>query len=89
MPSFTPTNLTVLHKNATSVTISWTTVDATEADGYAVYYDSYAADVGNVSEYTITKHILPGTMYTILIRAYQDLLGAASKLSTVTNQPSK
>ena len=50
MPSFTPTNLTVLHKNATSITISWTAVDATDADGYAVYYGGYAADVGNASE---------------------------------------
>ena len=87
MPSFTPTNLTVLHKNATSITITWTAVDTTDADGYAVYYSGYAADVGNASEYKITRHIMPGTMYTISIRAYQDLVGAESdKLSVETQQ---
>ena len=89
VPSFAPTNLTVLHKNATSITISWTAVDATDADGYVVYYGSSSVDVGNVNEYTITEDIQPDTEYTISVRAYQDFLGAASKTTTVTTQPSE
>ena len=89
VPSFTPTNLTVLHKNATSITISWTAVDVTDADGYVVYYGSSPVDVGNVNEYTITKDIQPESEYTISVRAYQDFLGAASKTTTVKTQPSE
>ena len=54
------TNLTVLHKNATSVTISWTAVDATEADGYVVSIstsdeppNSTILDNINVTQYTL------------------------------------
>ena len=59
-PNFTSTKLTVLHKNATSITIRWTAVNA---DGYVVYLkpssDAYddllcitnktAVDVGNTT----------------------------------------
>ena len=93
-PNFTPTNLTVIHKNATSVTISWTAVNATDADGYVVYFkqlsDAYdnslqtrnrtAVDVGNTTQYTL-RGIIPVCIYSITVRAYQDLLGPESVLS--------
>ena len=64
-------------------------MNATDADGYAVYYHSFAVDIGNVNKYTITKDILPDEVNTISIRAYQDLLGAASETSIVKYQPSE
>ena len=68
--------------NATSVTISWTAVNATEADGYVVYStpqstNTTAVDVGNVTQYTL-EGLVPGNTYNITVRAYQDLLGPES-----------
>ena len=83
-PNFTPTNLTVLHKNATSVTISWTAVDATEADGYVVYYKArteYQNDVGNTTQCKLTGLNVNST--NITVRAYQDLLGPPSAILSV------
>ena len=83
-PNFTPTELTLLHKNATSATISWTAVNATEADGYVVYStqllqstNTTAVGVGNVTQYTLGG-LVPGNTYNITVRAYQDLLGPES-----------
>ena len=68
--------------NATSATISWTAVNATEADGYVVYStpqstNTTAVDVGNVTQYTL-EGLVPGNTYNITVRAYQDLLGPES-----------
>ena len=81
--------MTVLHKNATSVTISWTAVDATEADGYVVSIstsdeppNSTILDNINVTQYTLGE--LQFNNYSIKIRAYQDLLGHAGTQLDVT-----
>ena len=83
-PNFAPSELAVLHKNATSATISWAAVNATEADGYVVYStaqlqssNTTAVDVGNVTQYTL-EGLVPGNTYNITVRAYQDLLGPES-----------
>ena len=82
-PNFTPTNLAILHKNATGVTISWTAVNASDADGYIVNITLLSSahtnnptlvDVGNVTQYTLKT----GTTFQLTVRAYQDLLGPAS-----------
>ena len=89
-PNFTPTNLTVLHKNATSITISWTAVNATtDADGYVIYFEQLcttnitAVDVGNTTQYTLSG-VIPGYTYSITVRAYQDLLGPESDVISET-----
>ena len=96
-PNFTPTNLTVLHKDATSITISWTAVNAVDADGYVVYLkppsDAYddplfitnrtAVDVGNTKQYTLIG-VIPECTYSITVRAYQDLLGPESDVISET-----
>ena len=86
-PNFTPTNLTVLHKNATSITINWTAVDATDADGYVIQLledddtlcttNRTAVDVGNTTQYTF-RAVISEHAYSITVRAYQDLLGPES-----------
>ena len=77
--------------NATSATISWTAVNAAEADGYVVYStaqppqstNTTAVDVGNVTQYTLGG-LVPGNTYNITVRAYQDLLGPESSNITLT-----
>ena len=82
-PNFTPTNLTVLHKNATSITISWTAVNATDANGYVVYFEQFlsnttaSVDVGNTTQCTLSG-VISGCTYSVTVRAYQDLLGPGS-----------
>ena len=54
-------------------------MDAADADGYVVYYNTStestsAVDVGNVTQYTLGG-LVPQQNYTITVRAYQDLLG--------------
>ena len=70
--------------NATSVTISWKAVNASDADGYVVYYNvstesTSAMDVGSVTQYTLGGLAL-GYAYNITVRAYQDLLGPISSI---------
>ena len=85
-PNFTPTNLRILHKNATGVTISWTAVNASDADGYIVNITLLSSahtnnptlvDVGNVTQYTLNGSVA-GETYLLTARAYQDLLGPES-----------
>ena len=59
-------------------------MNATEADGYVVYStqlpqstNTTAVDVGNVTQYTLGG-LVPGNLYNITMRAYQDLLGPES-----------
>ena len=87
-PKFTPTNLRILHKNATGVTISWT---ASDADGYIVNITLLSSahtnnptlvDVGNVTQYTL--QLSNGTTFQLTVRAYQDLLGPASSPINIT-----
>ena len=90
-PNFTPTNLSILHKNATGVTISWTAVNASDADGYIVNITLLSSahtnnptlvDVGNVTQYTL--QLSNGTTFQLAVRAYQDLLGPASSPINIT-----
>ena len=81
--------MTVLYKNATSITISWTAVDAREADGYVVFIstsdeppNSTILDNISVTQYTLGE--LQFNNYSIEVRAYQDLLGPAGTPLDVT-----
>ena len=90
-PNFTPANLAIVHKNATGVTISWTAVNASDADGYIVNITLLSSahtnnptlvDVGNVTQYTL--QLSNGTTFQLTVRAYQDLLGPASSPINIT-----
>ena len=91
-PNFTPTNLAILHKNATGITISWTAVNASDADGYIVNITLLSSahtnnptlvDVGNVTQYTLSGSV-SGETYILTARAYQDLLGPESGPINIT-----
>ena len=53
--------------------------NTSDADGYVVYYNGAAKQVvgGDVKETTLDG-LIPGTSYSITVRAYQDILGPAS-----------
>ena len=86
-PSSSPTDTTVVSTNTTSITVNWMYVDTHDADGYIVYYNGTAKVVvgGDVKE-TILDGLIPGTSYSITVRAYQDILGPPStSLSAATD----
>ena len=69
---------------ATTITVSWTP-DPSDADGYVVYATSHTDTVqwtqqveGGSQNTTTLEGLRGGTIYTITVRAYQQLLGPAS-----------
>ena len=85
-PNFVPTNLTILSQNSTSITIAWSAVNITEADGYVVYINHLYSDkhsaviTNNTRQYTLWyRQELPLYGYNITVRAHQDLLGPPSE----------
>ena len=89
VPATAPSSLTVVNKTATTITVNWTTLDSSDADGYVV---NVAIDTDTVqtvqvegsSNNTITLNGLRGgTTYNITVRAYQQLLGPASSTINV------
>ena len=87
-PSSSPTDISVVNTTTTSITVNWT-CDTSDADGYVVYYNGTAKlIVGDVKE-TILDGLIPGTSYSITVRAYQDILGPASMtlcISTINGE---
>ena len=84
VPATAPSSLTEVNKTATTITVSWTALDSSDADGYVVNVTSDTDTVQTVqvegsSNNTITLNGLRGgTTYSITVRAYQQLLGPAS-----------
>ena len=89
VPATAP-SLTEVNKTATTITVSWTALDSSDADGYVVNVTSDTDTVQTVqvegsSNNTITLNGLRGgTTYNITVRAYQQLLGPASTISVQT-----
>ena len=84
-PSSSPTSITVVSTTTTSITVNWV-YDTSDADGYVVYYNGTAKlVVGDIKETTLDR-LIPGTSYSITVRAYQDILGPPSTtLNTATD----
>ena len=93
VPATAPYSLTEVNKTSTNVTVSWTALDSTDADGYVVNVTSGTDTVQTVqvegsSNNTITLNGLRGgTTYSITVRAYQQLLGPASSTISVQTLP--
>uniref|UniRef100_A0A1X7TCU1 Fibronectin type-III domain-containing protein n=1 Tax=Amphimedon queenslandica TaxID=400682 RepID=A0A1X7TCU1_AMPQE len=91
VPATAPSSLTEVNKTATTITVSWTALDSSDADGYVVNVTSDTDTVQTVqvegsSNNTITLNGLGGgTTYNITVRAYQQLLGPASTISVFTH----
>ena len=93
VPATAPSSLTEVKKSATTITVSWTSLDSSDADGYVVNVTSSDTDtvqtvhqVKGSSNNTITLNGLRrGKTYSITVRAYQQLLGPASTISIFTH----
>uniref|UniRef100_A0A1X7SR65 Fibronectin type-III domain-containing protein n=1 Tax=Amphimedon queenslandica TaxID=400682 RepID=A0A1X7SR65_AMPQE len=90
VPAIAPSSLTEVNKTATTITVSWTALDSSDADGYVVNVTSDTDTVQTVqvegsSNNSITLNGLKElTSYSIMVRAYQQLLGPASTISVQT-----
>uniref|UniRef100_A0A1X7TH58 Fibronectin type-III domain-containing protein n=1 Tax=Amphimedon queenslandica TaxID=400682 RepID=A0A1X7TH58_AMPQE len=93
VPATAPYSLTEVNETATTITVSWTALDSSDADGYVVNVTSDTNTVQTVqvegsSNNTITLNGLRGgTAYNITVRAYQQLLGPASSTISVQTLP--
>ena len=83
----------MVNKTATAITVNWTALDSSDADGYVVNVTSDTDTVQTVqvegsSNNTITLNGLRvETTYNITVRAYQQLLGPASSTISVQTLP--
>ena len=86
-PRFTPSPPTLVNKTSTTITVSWIPVPS-DADGYVVNATSGTHIVtkqvkgGSQNEITL-KGLIPGTTYNITVRAYQNILGPASNITSI------
>ena len=93
VPATAPSSLTMVNKTATTITVNWSTLDSSDADGYVVNVTSDTDTVQTVqvvgsSNNTITLNGLRvETTYNITVRAYQQLLGPASSTISVQTLP--
>ena len=83
----------MVNKTATAITVNWTALDSSDADGYVVNVTSDTDTVQTVqvegsSNNTITLNGLRvETTYNITVRAYQQLLGPASSTISIQTLP--
>ena len=93
VPSTAPSSLTEVNKTASTITVNWTALDSSDANGYVVNVTSDTDTVQTVqvegsSNNTITLNGLRElTTYSITVRAYQQLLGPASSAISVQTLP--
>ena len=83
----------MVNKTATSITVSWTALDSSDADGYVVNVTSDTDTVQTVQVEGSSNNIITlnrlrgGTTYSITVRAYQRLLGPANSTISVQTLP--
>ena len=84
-PSSFPTDISVVSITTTSITVNWM-YDTSDADGYVVYYNGTAKlVVGGDMKETKLDGLIPGTSYSITVRAHQDILGPPSMTYVTTD----
>uniref|UniRef100_A0A1X7TH02 Fibronectin type-III domain-containing protein n=1 Tax=Amphimedon queenslandica TaxID=400682 RepID=A0A1X7TH02_AMPQE len=90
VPAIAPSSLTEVSKTATTITVSWTALDSSDADGYVVNVTSDTDTVqtvqveGSSNDTIVLNGLRELTTYSIIVRAYQQLLGPASTMSVQT-----
>uniref|UniRef100_A0A1X7T2T4 Uncharacterized protein n=1 Tax=Amphimedon queenslandica TaxID=400682 RepID=A0A1X7T2T4_AMPQE len=90
VPVTAPSSLIVVSKTANNITVSWTALDSSDADGYVVNVTSDTDTVqtlqveGSSNNTVLLNELNIETMYSITVRAYQQLLGPASTISVQT-----
>ena len=87
-PSSSPSIPILVTKTLTSITINWSYPNISDVDGYIVnansLIDYVIQQVNNSVSQTTLNELLPGTTYTITVRAYQDILGPPSDEESIT-----
>uniref|UniRef100_A0A1X7SF06 Fibronectin type-III domain-containing protein n=1 Tax=Amphimedon queenslandica TaxID=400682 RepID=A0A1X7SF06_AMPQE len=89
VPYTAPSSLTVINKTATIITVSWTPLDSSDADGYVVNVANDTDTVrtvqveGSSNNITTLNGLSPLTTYIITVRVYQQLVGPASTTISV------
>ena len=70
-------------ESPTSISVNWMTIP--DANGYIIYADDaiYIA-LGSTNTSIIVDRLIPGTSYSITVRAYQDILGPPSTIYNTT-----
>ena len=69
-------------ENPTSIEVYWKPIS--DAIGYVVYVDNAVYDIIENTTTTIDE-LIPGTVYVITVRAYQDILGPSSTIYASIN----
>ena len=75
----------ILVESPTRITVNWTPIP--DVNGYVVYvndvtvYDEIQSDNASIT----LDGLIPGTRYSITVRAYQDLLGPPSMTYVTTD----
>ena len=71
-------------ESPTSISVNWMTIP--DANGYIIYVNDaiYMYVVGSTNTSIIVDRLIPGTSYSITVRAYQDILGPASTTIAAT-----
>ena len=88
VPAIAPSSLTEVNKTATTITVSWTALNSSDADGYVVNVtsdtDTVQTVLGSTNNTLTIKGLEVNTTYSITVRAYQQLLGPAITISVET-----
>uniref|UniRef100_A0A1X7V1E1 Fibronectin type-III domain-containing protein n=1 Tax=Amphimedon queenslandica TaxID=400682 RepID=A0A1X7V1E1_AMPQE len=92
-PATAPSSLTEVSKTATTITVSWTALGSSDADGYVVNVTNDTDTVqtvqveGSSNDTLKVEGLEVNTTYSITVRAYQQLLGPASSTISVQTLP--
>ena len=85
--SLSPT-VSLINITTTSITINWTVVS--NANGYVVYVNNTAYGVTGSDDISTTiDGLIPGTSYSITVRAFQDIIGPVSTAQYFTTHNGK
>uniref|UniRef100_A0A1X7SRP1 Fibronectin type-III domain-containing protein n=1 Tax=Amphimedon queenslandica TaxID=400682 RepID=A0A1X7SRP1_AMPQE len=90
IPVSGPSTLTEVNKSINTITVSWTALDSSDADGYVVNVTNDTDTVQTVQLEGSSNNIITlnglrgGTTYNITVRAYEQLLGPATTISVQT-----
>ena len=85
-PSSAP-NVSLVSTTTTSITVNWTAIP--DANGYVVYVNDTVYEVVESDSTSITiNEQIPGMSYSILVRAYQDILGPPAGVPVIVNTDS-
>ena len=68
--------LNVTNEFSTTITVNW--VPIPDANGYLVYFNELYDLIGSDNTSITVDKLIPGTNYSISVRAYEDILGSAN-----------